>query len=82
MVDFERDRLDFILKKESEVRDLESKVKVVADCSNKHEDLQNGIIEIYNIISKLNLPPGSICSNTQIDTDKQIIEEIKHIIQK
>lgn len=80
MVDFERSRLEYILKKESEVNDLEKKVKVVSDCSNKNDQYQDAIKEINNIIDKLNLPPGSICSKYHSDTDHKIISDIKNIV--
>ena len=80
MVEFERARLEFILAKENEVNDLEKKVKVVSDCSNKNEKYQDAIKEINNIIEKINLPPGSICSKYHNNNDKQIISNIKNIV--
>ena len=80
MINFEKSRLEHILKKEVEVSEKEKKIKTVTDCSNKNDSYQEAIKNINSIISSLNLPPGSVCQNYVGDEYKQTINNIKSII--
>lgn len=80
MIEFEKKRLEYILRKENELKDLELKIKIVSDCSIKNEQYQSAIKNINTIIDKLNLPPGSICKKYNENHDKKTIDNIKSLI--
>lgn len=80
MINFEKSRLEFLLKKEEELNEREKNIKIVADCSIQNEKYQQTIENINSIIDKLNLPPGSICKKYTVGKDKQIIDNLKSII--
>jgi hypothetical protein len=80
MINFEKSRLEYILKREEELNHKEQQIKVVTECSSKNDSYQEAIKNINGIIEKLNLPPGSICQNYNNDKDKQTINNIKSII--
>lgn len=80
MIDFEQRRMEYILNKEGELKNLEQKIKIDTDCSNKNDKYQLAIKGINEIIDNLNLPPGSICSKYSNEEDKKTISTIKSII--
>ena len=80
MINFEKTRLEYILRKENELAITEKKIKTVTDCSSKNNSYQEAIKNINSIISNLNLPPGSICQNYNDDENKKTINSIKSII--
>jgi len=80
MINFEKLRLEYILKKEEELNDREKNINIVADCSIQNEKYQQAIENINSIIDKMNLPPGSICKKYTVGKDKQIIDNLKSII--
>lgn len=80
MIEFKKKRLEYILKKETELKNLEQKINIISDCSNKNEQYQIAIKNINTIIDKLNLPPGSICKKYNHNHDKKIIDNIKDLI--
>ena len=65
MIEFEKIRLEFVLRKENEIKELESKIKVISNCNEKNEKYQQAIKNINNVIYELNLPPGSVCENPE-----------------
>ncbi len=78
MVDFERKRLEYILNKENELKNLEKKIKVISNCSEKNEKYQQAIKNINIIIDELNLPPGSIC----LKSNDIIKSHPEHLVKK
>ena len=84
MIEFERSRLEFILKKESALNEQENKIKIISECSNKNEQYQQAIKNINTVIGNLNLPPGSICQTEDyvdnLKKDKLVINEIKGLV--
>lgn len=67
MIEFENKRLQYILNKENELNIMEKNIKVISNCTEKNEKYQQAIRNINTIIDKLNLPPGSICSKSNIN---------------
>lgn len=65
MIEFEKTRLEFVLRKENEIKELESKIKVISNCNEKNEKYQQAIKSINSVIYELNLPPGSVCENPE-----------------
>jgi hypothetical protein len=63
MINFERARLEYILQKESEVTSKEKNIKVVADCSNKNEQLSQALNNINKIIGNYRLNDSSTGKN-------------------
>lgn len=59
MINFERSRLEYILQKESELADKEKNIKIVADCSDKNEQLSQLIYVINKIINNSGLGTSS-----------------------
>lgn len=82
MNEFERARLEYILNKENELNQTETKIKIINNCTEKNEKYQIAIKNINNIIDGLNLPPGSICTKYHDDKDKKTISTIKSIISE
>ncbi len=80
MENFEQKRMEYILNKESELKKIESRIKIDSECLNKNQKYQTAIKGINDIIDKLNLPPGSICAKYSNEDDKNTIQTIKSII--
>lgn len=80
MIEFEQKRMEYILNKENELKNLENKIKTDTECVNKNDQYQTAIKGINAIIDKLNLPPGSICAKYSNEEDKKTISTIKSII--
>lgn len=60
MINFERERLEYILKKDNELKTMEKNIKVISDCSNKNEKYKKAIQNINLIIEKLNFDSENI----------------------
>ena len=43
--------MEYILQKENELREKESKIKIIQDCTNKNERLEKALININQILS-------------------------------
>ena len=67
MINFERARLEYILQKESEIADKEKNIKIVADCSNKNEQLSEVIYSINKIINNSGLGTSCEIKNNSIN---------------
>ena len=55
MVNFERTRLEYILQKESELQTKEKNIKVINNCSNKNEQLENALTNINRILEEIGI---------------------------
>lgn len=75
MIEFERKRLEFILNKEIELRNLEKKIKIIQNCSNKNLKYQQAIKNINNIIDNLDLTPEP---NLYTETESENINNINN----
>ena len=80
MIDYEKDRLEYILKKEIELNNLEKKIKIISHCNEKNEKYQEAIKNINNIIENLNLPPGSICNTNSKNINQENVRNLKNFI--
>ena len=79
MVNYERERLEYILQKENEVKTKESKVNVVADCSNKNEQYQAAFANINKIIGDLHIK--GVCDINDVnEKNMHIIKSVENVI--
>jgi hypothetical protein len=76
MVNFERARLEYILQKESELVTKEKNIKVVANCSNKNQQLENALTNINKILGEI----GISNLNKIDDKNVNIVKGIENII--
>lgn len=76
MINFERARLEYILQKESELGTKEKNIKVIANCSNKNEQLENALTNINKILGEV----GIGASNKIDDKNINIVKGIENII--
>jgi hypothetical protein len=76
MINFERARLEYILQKESELGTKEKNIKVITDCSNKNEQLENALTNINKILGEIGI--GGV--NKFDDKNVNIVKGIKNII--
>jgi hypothetical protein len=66
MINFERERLEYILQKETAVKTKENEIKVVSDCSNKNELLLEALMGINKILGEANINGNlNICNNSK-----------------
>lgn len=66
MINFERERLEHILQKETAVKTKENEIKVVSDCSNKNELLLEALMGINKILGEANINGNlNICNNSK-----------------
>jgi hypothetical protein len=79
MVNFERARLEYILQKESDVKTKESKVKVVADCSNKNIQYLSALENINKILGGLNIESEN-STNDLNEKNNNIIKGVQNVI--
>lgn len=82
MINFERARLEYILQKESELGTKEKNIKVISDCSNKNEQLENALTNINKIIGEIGINNSNNNTNTSIhniineSVSKEILNEV------
>lgn len=77
IVNFERARLEYILQKESELGIKEKNIKVIANCSNKNEQLENALANINKILGEIGISNSNKIDNKNIN----IVKGIENIIQ-
>lgn len=83
MINFERERLEYILQKETQVKTKESNIKVIEDCSNKNDQLTNALASINKILNNIGLKDANDINNTTNttnDKNNNIIKGIKNVI--
>lgn len=85
MINFERERLEYILQKETEVKIKENEIKVVSDCSNKNELLLEALMGINKILGEANINGNlDICKNSKYNLQQSkndnIVKGIENVI--
>lgn len=80
MVNFERERLEYILQKENDIKSKENKIKIVEDCSNKNSQFQNALTEINKILKNIGITCENTQNNDKNDKNDNIIKGIENII--
>jgi len=75
MTNFERARLEYILQKESELGTKEKNIKIITDCSNKNEQLENALKNINKILGEI----GISCLNKFDDKNVNIVADSEQI---
>lgn len=53
MINYEKTRLEFVLNKETELKNLENKIIAIANCNEKNSNYKKAIDNINNILSEL-----------------------------
>jgi hypothetical protein len=77
LINFERARLEYILKKETGLNEKEKKIKIISDCTNKNEQYKLAIQNINKIIDELNLSNDNVIYGiNNIITDYIITDNI------
>lgn len=82
MTNFERARLEYILQKEAELGTKEKNIKVITDCSNKNEQLENALKNINKILGEIGIRGLNNFDdkNDKNDKNDNIVKGIKNII--
>lgn len=75
MINFQRDRLEYILQKQAELKKKETELTIISNCSNKNKQYERAIDNINKIILELDINNKSNI-NTFEDIEKIISEKI------
>lgn len=86
MIDYEKDRLEFILNKENNVNSKEFNVKSLEDCKNKLNKVIKVLDEINNISNNIATPQSCILKSNGVifeeSVNKLSKEQMEQIVNK